>query len=163
MKQLQYLWTIFWVGLLVTFLMNPSYALEGLTLEKAGFTIVEPSEEEEPETFIKSIRLSKVREKPVFFVSKIQCDEGCQKLLRSGKVKLIHRWIRMIGVTPKTRLKQDFPPKTFTKSPLLLQSKFVIKTAGDWFVEIQTSDGKKLCLKEDEKHICEFVFQVTLE
>lgn len=163
MKQIRYLWAIFWGGVLVTFLINPSYALEGLTLGNTGFTMVEPSKEEEPETFIKSIRLSDLKEKPLFFVSKIQCDASCQKLLQSGKVKLIHRWVRMLGVTPKTRQKQEFPPEIFTEPLLLLQSELMIKTAGDWFVEIQTSEGEKLCLKDDEKNVCEFVLQVTLE
>jgi hypothetical protein len=164
MKPIRHLLVICGLGLLIALPINSSYALEGLSLEKAGFTIVAPSEEaEEAETLIKSIKLSELKEKPVFFVSKIQCDSACQKLLQSGKVKLIHRWVRMIGVTPKTRLKQDFPPEAFAKSPLLLKSELIIKTAGDWFVEIQLSDGKKLCLDEDEKHICEFVFQVTLE
>ena len=163
MKHIHYRWALFWLGLLITLPINPSYALEGLTLANAGFTMVESSEEEEPETFIRSIKLSEVKEKPLFFVSKIQCDESCQKLLQSGKVKLIHRWVRMLGVTPKTRLKQEFPPEMFTEPLLLLQSELMINTAGDWFVEIQTSDGEKLCLKEDEKNVCEFVLQVTLE
>lgn len=164
MKHIQYIWAILAIGLLIIFPMNPSYALEGLTLVRAGFTTVAPSEEkEEPETFIASIKRSDLKETPIFFVSKVQCDESCQKVLQSGKVKLIHRWVRMLGVTPRTKLKQEFPSETFTEPMLLLWSELMMKTAGDWFVEIQTSDGEKLCLKEDKEYTCEFVFQVTLE
>ena len=162
MKYLRKMVFLFCVLIITAAPLSESYALEGVKLVQAGFTLTDPSKEQ-PKEFITSIPLNTLKGKPVFFVSKIQCDTPeCRKQLKSGAVKLIHRWVRTLGTKLSTKQKREFSPDDMKENSVW--SAQVIKAAGDWFVEVRTSDDKKLCLEKDKKtSICEFGFQVTLE
>jgi hypothetical protein len=141
--------------------MSVAYALQGLKLVKAGFTTANPSEKQ-PEEFINSISLNQLRGKPIFFLSQIQCDNPeCERQLKSGEIKLIHRWVRMYGTKLNTKQKKEFVPDEIKNNTVWSQQ--VIKFRGDWFVEVRTSDNEKLCLNKDDTSICEFEIQVTLK
>jgi hypothetical protein len=135
--------------------------LEELKLEKAGFTLTDPSKEQ-PKEFITSVSIDKLRGRSVFFLAKIACDTPeCKQQLRSGAVKLIHRWVRTLGTKLITKQKKEFLPDEIKENTVW--SAQGIKVPGDWFVEIRTSDGEKLCLKKDKTSMCEFNFQVKLK
>lgn len=162
MKYLRKMFFLFWVLIITVAPLSESHALEGVKLVQAGFTLTDPSKEQSKE-FIMSIPLNTLKGKPVFFVSKIQCDTPeCSKQLKSGAIKLIHRWVRTLGTKLSTKQKREFSPDDIKENTIW--SAHNIKAAGDWFVEVRTSDDKKLCLDKDKKKaICEFGFRVTLE
>ena len=147
--------------------LSESHALEGLKLVQAGFTLTDPSREQ-PKEFITSITLTKLRGRPLFFLTKIDCETPeCKQQLKSGTVKLIHRWVRTLGTKLKTIQKREFLPDEIKENTVW--SAQVIRVPGDLFIEVRTSDDEKLCLKKDEASkkdetfICEFNFRVTLK
>jgi len=161
MKYLQRMFIQLCVLLVVASIGTESYALEGLKLEKAEFTLTDPSKEQ-PEGFITSVSLNKLRGRPIFFLVKMDCDTPeCKQQLKSGAVKLIHRWVRTLGTRLKTMQKREFLPDEIKENTVW--SAQIIRVPGDWFVEVRTSDGEKLCLKKDEASVCEFNFRVMLK
>ena len=130
-----------------------SYALEGLSLVQAGFTVTDPSEKEpEDEEFVKFVRLKNLGDAPVFFWIKFNCStKKCNERLKSGDVKLVHRWVRMYGTKLRTRQLKTFLPEELSDENAVW-SEQKMTYPGRWFVEVSTSDGETLCIDK----ICKF-------
>lgn len=127
----------------MTGVIRMAFALEGLALLQAGFTIADPFEEP-PTEFITQIKANELGENPLFFWSKIACQtEECKSRLASGEIQLIHRWIRMYGTKLNTQQQHEFLPDEYQDNAVRSLQK--ITSAGRWFVEVSASDGEVLC------------------
>lgn len=134
-----------------------SYALDGLVLEQAMFTTTDPSkdppeEEEQPKKPIEIVRLKDLGNNLLYFWTKIKCTtKKCESLLKSGEVKLVHRWVQMYGTRQKTEQLRTFLPKELSEHDNAVRSEQEIKYPGRWFIEVSTSDGETLCLEKQCK------------
>ena len=144
------------LGLCVLFILGnlgtASYALEGLSLADAGFTLTKPAKEKTPENFKTTV---KYRETPIFFWTRVVCrTDQCKTRLESGKVKLIHKWVRMYAVKPKIEQVKKFSADDLKNFSVWSDQE--MKYPGRWFVEVSTSDGEVLCLGKT----CKFTLSV---
>jgi len=153
------------VGIITTPLAD-AYALEGLQLVKAGFTITSGKEDFQKKEIpnVDEIQLAALQNGTVFFWTEIQCTQECQHL-NPEKIIVVHRWVRDYGVNVVTTQTREFSLKELLEKENLLQSEQEIKSPGAWFVEvrIETVDGQKLCIstaKKDKADICKFLLRV---
>lgn len=137
---------------MIASMSSTSDALDGLLLMQAGFTSMNPSEET-PEEFVSIIRVQDLGKNSMFFWTEIKCrTKECERLLSSGEVKLVHRWVRMLGTRLRTQQLKTFSPEELSENENAVWSEQEIKYPGRWILEVSTSDGEILCLEK----LCKF-------
>ena len=144
---------MFWVFFMLESMLSVSYALDDLSLVQAGFTVTDPSEEEpeDDEEFVEFVQLKDLGDAPIFFCTKFDCrTKECEKRLKSGNVKLVHRWVRLYGTRLKTQQLKTFLPEEVNENAAWSEQE--ITHSSRWFVEVSTSDGEILCIEK----ICKF-------